>query len=311
MFNMKTKNILVVVLLVFFVVSLTVSAASASKVVSLPALQEAAKLDPARAQGGTTPEAVDSVKIVEAALAEEGLLKEKYAYDGSYGTTTIKAYKKWQKSIGSSEQYCDGIPGKKDLTKLGKKYGFTVDTSTISGSDMSNSDSSDSVSYVKLNVPLYKQADYPGKLGFSSVTIADKGCAISSAAMVFSYYGVQINPGDLNIWLKQNNGYKDGDIVKWETAAGISRGKVKFIERIDYTHIPADLYKINTELNDGHPVIAQVKSKSGGQHFVVITGYSGSTYYINDPIYGKSKLSDHYNKDPAKAIYGIRIYHDC
>lgn len=128
MFNRKTLTVL---LLVLFVVSLTASAASAAKVVSLPALQKAAVNDPYGPQGATTPGAVESVKIVEAALVKAGYLTDNsYAKDGSYGTATTKAYKKWQKSLGSSERYCDGIPGKKDLTKLGNKYGFTVDTST-------------------------------------------------------------------------------------------------------------------------------------------------------------------------------------
>jgi PKD repeat protein len=134
MFDKKLKNILAVLLLVLFVVSLTasaVNASSTSKSVSLYYLQLAATSDPARPQGGTTPGAVDSVKIVEAALVKAGFLADNsYAKDGSYGTATIKAYKKWQKSLGSAEKYCDGIPGKKDLTKLGNKYGFTVDMST-------------------------------------------------------------------------------------------------------------------------------------------------------------------------------------
>jgi len=128
MLDKKLKNTLAVVLLVLFIVSLTVSAASASKSVSLSLLQQAAKADPGRPQGGTTPEAIDSVNTVEAALVQAGFLADNsYAKDGSYGTATIKAYKKWQKSIGSAEMYSDGIPGKIDLTKLGTKYGFTVD----------------------------------------------------------------------------------------------------------------------------------------------------------------------------------------
>lgn len=121
---------------------------SASKSVSLSYLQLAATSDPARPQGETTPGAVDSVKIVEAALAEAGYLDETYAYDGSYGTTTVQAYKNWQKDLGSSSKYCDGIPGKKDLTKLGNKYGFTVDTSTVS-----NSKSEPEKDTTKLDVP--------------------------------------------------------------------------------------------------------------------------------------------------------------
>lgn len=72
MVDKRTKKIMAAGLLVLFVLSLTVSAASTAKVVSLPALQQAAKLDPARAQGGTTPGAVDSVKIVETSLVKAG-----------------------------------------------------------------------------------------------------------------------------------------------------------------------------------------------------------------------------------------------
>ncbi|AKB53996.1 cell surface protein [Methanosarcina barkeri MS] len=105
---------------------------SASKIVSLSYLQVAAETDPARSQGKTTPGATDSVKIVEAALVEEGYLDDTYAHDGAYGSATINAYKKWQESLGSPAKYCDGVPGKTDLTKLGNKYGFTVDASTVS-----------------------------------------------------------------------------------------------------------------------------------------------------------------------------------
>lgn len=139
---------------------------SANKSVSLSYLQLAATYDPARPQGETTPEAVDSVKIVEAALAEEGLLNDTYAYDGSYGTETIKAYKKWQESIGSAERYCDGIPGEKDLTKLGNKYEFTVDNSTISNSEFEPEENT-----TKLDVPV---ADFSTSVtgGYAPLSVA-------------------------------------------------------------------------------------------------------------------------------------------
>ena len=167
----------------------------------------------------------------------------------------------------------------------------------------------DGVTDINLDVPLIKQGDSQwskDKLGSSSTTIGAKGCAITSTSMVFNYYGVQTNPKDLNIWLKQNNGYagKNKNEIDWGTAARMSEGKVKFIGRFG-----TNLTKIKSELNNGHPVIAQVPSKSSSKmHFVVITGYSGSTYYINDPDSNASELS-YYNKDPAKAIKSIRIYH--
>jgi hypothetical protein len=95
-------------------------------VVDLSKLVAAAQRDPDRKQGGTTSGAADDVKIVEAALKAEGLLSSKYATDGSFGSTTVDAYQKWQKKLGYSGKDADGIPGKASLQKLAAKHGFTV-----------------------------------------------------------------------------------------------------------------------------------------------------------------------------------------
>jgi len=140
-------------------------------------------------------------------------------------------------------------------------------------------------------------------------TIGSHGCAITSIAMIFKYYGISTDPRDMNNWLKQNNGYSAGCLVKWEVAPGRSNGSLQYAGRYDYQAVPADLNKINAELNSGYPVIAEVRL-SGYMHFVVITGYSGSIYYINDPWYGDSStINSRYNSNPATAIYGIRVYH--
>jgi Peptidase_C39 like family len=167
-------------------------------------------------------------------------------------------------------------------------------------------------SYVNLSVPIYKQGDSrwsEDKLGTTSLTIKDYGCAITCIAMVFKYYGIQTDPKDLNIWLKQNDGYDSDGKVYWSKATGKSRGIIRYPGVYDYNNITADLNKINSELDSGSPVIAEVRL-FGSEHYVVITGYSGSTYYINDPYYGtSSKLSDHYGSNPASAIYRILPYH--
>ncbi|MBA9050791.1 MULTISPECIES: CHAP domain-containing protein [Streptomyces] len=93
-------------------------------IVKLANVVAAAKADPSAAQGHTTHAA--DVKLVEAALRAEGLLDAKYAGDGSYGTTTIEAYAKWQRKLGFSGKDADGIPGKATLTKLGDAHGFKV-----------------------------------------------------------------------------------------------------------------------------------------------------------------------------------------
>ncbi|MGW6754536.1 GH25 family lysozyme [Streptomyces sp. NPDC055006] len=96
----------------------------AKPVVDLSDIMRAAKNDPTAPQGHQTYSA--GVKIVEAALKAAGYLAAKYASDGSYGTTTIDAYKKWQRKLGYKGADADGIPGTTSLTRLGAKHGFGV-----------------------------------------------------------------------------------------------------------------------------------------------------------------------------------------
>lgn len=95
--------------------------------VDLSQLIAAAKADPPARQGHVTYRS--GVNVVEAALVAEGLLSRKYAGDGSFGTTTIAAYARWQHSPaggGYTGKAADGIPGKASLQRLGARHGFTV-----------------------------------------------------------------------------------------------------------------------------------------------------------------------------------------
>jgi hypothetical protein len=94
--------------------------------VSLAHVVAAARKDPAAAQGHTTYKA--DVLVVERALKAEGLLPAEYV-DGSFGTKSLAAYARWQRSPaggGYTGADADGVPGKKSLTLLGARHGFTV-----------------------------------------------------------------------------------------------------------------------------------------------------------------------------------------
>jgi hypothetical protein len=97
---------------------------STKPTVDLSNVIAAARRDPGLKQGGTTHPT--DVKLVEAALKAEGLLSAAYASDGSFGSTTVAAYRKWQLRCGYSGSAADGIPGLASLTKLGAKRGFKV-----------------------------------------------------------------------------------------------------------------------------------------------------------------------------------------
>lgn len=100
--------------------------APAKPKVSLAHVVYAAKHDPAAAQGHTSYKA--EVLIVEKALKAEGFLSAQYV-DGSFGSLTVTAYARWQRSpagggyVGTA---ADGIPGSSSLKRLGAKHGFTV-----------------------------------------------------------------------------------------------------------------------------------------------------------------------------------------
>lgn len=87
-------------------------------------IEKARLRDPKLPQGGTTYPA--EVNVVEAALAREGLLDKRYAYDGSFGSLTVKAYDAFRRKVGYTGTAATGSIGKESLTKLGNRNGFRV-----------------------------------------------------------------------------------------------------------------------------------------------------------------------------------------
>ncbi|MFD4558959.1 N-acetylmuramoyl-L-alanine amidase [Streptomyces sp. NPDC058469] len=93
--------------------------------VDLSQLITAAKTDPSAKQGHVTYMA--GTNLAEAALVRLGYLAKTYAGDGSFGSTTVKAYAAWQRHLGYTGTDANGIPGTTSLSQLGKNTGlFTV-----------------------------------------------------------------------------------------------------------------------------------------------------------------------------------------
>lgn len=93
--------------------------------VDLSQLIAAAKADPSAKQGHVSYMA--GTNLTEAALVRLGYLAKTYAGDGSFGSTTVKAYAAWQRHLGYTGTDANGIPGSTSLSQLGKNTGlFTV-----------------------------------------------------------------------------------------------------------------------------------------------------------------------------------------
>ncbi|MEU3169315.1 peptidoglycan-binding protein [Streptosporangium sp. NPDC006930] len=100
-----------------------VSAAQAADAGALPSVNmeatlKAAQIDPRRPDDTLTPGAKASVLLVERALRDRRLLDSKWV-DGYFGSTTVTAFAKFQRSLGFTGLAANGLPGKASLTKLG------------------------------------------------------------------------------------------------------------------------------------------------------------------------------------------------
>ncbi|MEU8194377.1 peptidoglycan-binding protein [Microbispora amethystogenes] len=96
--------------------------------VNMEATVKAAQIDPRRSDDKPTPGARAGVLLVERALRDRHLLDAKWV-DGYFGTTTVVAFARFQRSLGLTGLAADGLPGKASLTRLGAGR-FTV-THTI------------------------------------------------------------------------------------------------------------------------------------------------------------------------------------
>merc|ERR1711974_362372 len=119
---------------------------------------------------------------------------------------------------------------------------------------------------------MYKQCDSEwgdAQLGTSSSqTICTAGCAMSCVAMAIASYQEKINnaltnPGNLNDWLINNNGYASSDLIIWSAVDGL--GKVHFKEEVGSLSSSS----IANFVSKCYPVIVNVRS---GTHWVLITG---------------------------------------
>ncbi len=129
---------------------------------------------------------------------------------------------------------------------------------------------------VRLSVPSYKQTDSRWAsvtLGSSGKTMARIGCTTTAIAMMESYRtGSTVTPAAMAKRLS----YTASGSVYWpENYVPVTNGS-------------GYLSTVLALLRQGKPVLLGAKNSGGGQHWVVITGFSGgsvtpSNFTINDP----------------------------
>lgn len=156
---------------------------------------------------------------------------------------------------------------------------------------------------VSLSVPHYMQTDKRWAsvtLGSSGKTIYRVGCTTTSIAMMESYRtGKTVYPDAMSKKLS----YTSSGNVYWPSDYSTVYSSTGYLDEI---------YGL---LKSGKPVLFGAKTSSGGQHWVVITGYVGgqslttSGFTINDPAdKSRTTLSDLYADYPY--FYKFLYYND-
>lgn len=138
-------------------------------------------------------------------------------------------------------------------------------------------DTSGNLSGVSLNIPSYKQTDKRWanvKIGNSGKTMAQIGCTTTAIAMMESYRtGTTIYPDAMSKKLS----YTSSGNVYWPSNYMVTTNSSGYLTGI---------YNL---LKQGKPVLFGAKNSYGKQHWVVITGYTGSGiitasgFAIHDP----------------------------
>lgn len=134
---------------------------------------------------------------------------------------------------------------------------------------------------IMIGVPQFFQSDPRwGReaLGNTRGTLGSEGCAVTSAAMVLRFYGMDVDPGRLNRFLGENQGYEGRGWLRWESAAEFTSGQIEKA----YEDLPSHA-RIDWNLLSGNPVIVRIRRPDGITHFVVIVGKRGFEYLIRDP----------------------------
>jgi len=142
---------------------------------------------------------------------------------------------------------------------------------------------------VELAVPSFRQADEKWSddpLGGieANGTLGGEGCAVAAAAMVFKFYGIQVDPQQLNWFLTNVGGYTEQGWLYWDRAAWFAPDRVR--------HVYEDLASyqlIDSNLSRGNPVIVRVRLPNRITHFVVLAGKDGFDYLVQDPGGGSVK----------------------
>jgi Peptidase C39 family len=136
-------------------------------------------------------------------------------------------------------------------------------------------------------------------IGGSQERMASVGCTISCVAMGLARHGYALDPLQLCRALKEQEGFTVGGLLLWNKIAAITNNTVT-VEFPRLSHATLD-----TELQQGTPIIARIRLHEVVTHWVLIVGKEGLEYLIMDPLNDAKQLMR--LSERSKKIHAIRV----
>ncbi len=151
---------------------------------------------------------------------------------------------------------------------------------------------------------LLRQCDFRWSndlVGFGSERICAAGSATTCVAMVLEeceqeLYGWDVNPGSLNRWLKENNGYVDQNKIVWSATNKLSTG-------VQFVTLTSGADSIKNYLDRGNAAILRVSDEP---HYVLGTSYTGTSINVLDP--RNVRRSYKFSEVLDAAIYSVALW---
>ncbi|KAG2378481.1 hypothetical protein C9374_008120 [Naegleria lovaniensis] len=134
--------------------------------------------------------------------------------------------------------------------------------------------------YQQYDYPLFKQCGQSWSNDvIATDTLCKSGCAITSMTMALDGRGLaSFNPGQFLTWLKKNGGLS-GNLFVWGSVRPFG---------LSYSGKVSSTSSIISSVCGGSVVLLNVRN---GGHWVLATGYDGSSFTVNDPGYSRSTYS--------------------
>lgn len=165
------------------------------------------------------------------------------------------------------------------------------------------------VPYFSQNALPWGPSEYDSSvsLGIPDPTMNRWGCAVTSAAMILKYHGMNefvngdpMNPGNLNLWLDSHDGYRKrpgSSEIFWSSIQRLSKelfnaGKsnVKLVHSGHNPSLNTTNLLNNDLITEKIPHLLQVTTQ-WGSHYVVAKGVLDNGYSVNDPEWNFPDLS--------------------